>query len=281
MSEPVIIIGAARSGTKFLRDTLGTSQDAMAIPYDISYVWRYRNESWPDDALAVEACTEAARSYIRRYILGQGGDCPVVLEKTVANCLRVPFVAKVFPEAKFIHLMRDGRDVVASSMRQWQSPVDWRYSLKKARQFPIRNFRYAAWYVGNRLRRLGTRSTRSVWGPRYPGIDDDVATKELAEVCAIQWAKCVDTATRDLQYVPVERVLSVRYEDLVSDESTWRELCEFCGLSDAQAVLVELEKTIRPDTIGKWRNALQPDELDKVLPIILPTLTQHGYAEQD
>ena len=51
MSQIVIIIGAARSGTKYLRDVLATAPNAARVPYDINYIWRYGSESHPDDAL--------------------------------------------------------------------------------------------------------------------------------------------------------------------------------------------------------------------------------------
>ena len=56
----------------------------------------------------------------------QGGDpdadAPVrMLEKTPKNALRVPFLARVFPEARFIYLHRDPRPVLASMMEAWQS----------------------------------------------------------------------------------------------------------------------------------------------------------------
>ena len=44
MSQIVIIIGAARSGTKYLRDVLATAPNAARVPYDINYIWRYGSE---------------------------------------------------------------------------------------------------------------------------------------------------------------------------------------------------------------------------------------------
>jgi hypothetical protein len=41
----------------------------------------------------------------------------VFLEKTPAHCLHAPFIIEVFPQARFIHLVRDGRAVVASLLR--------------------------------------------------------------------------------------------------------------------------------------------------------------------
>jgi len=50
----------------------------------------------------------------------------ILLEKTPAHALYVPQIAWFLPEARFIHIMRDGRDVVASLMAAGNSwGEDW------------------------------------------------------------------------------------------------------------------------------------------------------------
>ncbi len=44
-----------------------------------------------------------------------------MLEKTPKNALRIPFLAKVFPEARFIYLHRDPHQVLSSMMEGWES----------------------------------------------------------------------------------------------------------------------------------------------------------------
>jgi hypothetical protein len=139
----VVIIGAARSGTKFLRDTLAAGTGVAAVPYDMNYVWRHGNERHPDDALPSSACGPAQQRYIlerlRRYAVRHSGldDPSVLIEKTVSNGLRIPFVAAAVPDARFIHLVRDGRDVVESAERMWQAPADWKYLLRKLGYYPL------------------------------------------------------------------------------------------------------------------------------------------------
>jgi hypothetical protein len=130
MTRYIIIIGAARSGTKILRDVLAEASGMGCVPYDIGFVWRYGNQQVPHDVLDPATVTPRIQRFVRRYVdryARSGGD--VVIEKTVGNTLRVPFVHAVMPDAAFVHLVRDGMDVVESARRQWSAPPDREYLL--------------------------------------------------------------------------------------------------------------------------------------------------------
>ena len=275
----VFVIGAARSGTKFLRDVIGASPEAAVVPYDINYVWRGGNEGFPDDALPA-----AASGLVRQHIAAElsrqakyrDGNS-LLIEKTVSNCLRVPFLDQVFPKAKYIHLLRDGRDVVESAYRMWQEKPDWTYLLRKAKTFPLANYRYAAWYLANVAPRVfRRRSGVRVWGPRYPGIDADLAARPLIEVCAQQWAVCVEYARRDLAALQPERTLTVGYEMLVSDPDVVGRIARFAGIHDAAPVLAAYRNTVRRDIRPGWE-LLQESDRRAVMEIIAPQLSALGY----
>jgi hypothetical protein len=283
---PVFIIGAARSGTKFFRGVLEGSARFRVIPYDVNYVWRTGNERHPDDALPPEALTPAIARYIRRTLprlagLRAPGD-GVLVEKTVSNTLRVDFVRAVYPEGRFVHLVRDGRAVAESALRMWREPPQRGYLLRKLRHFPLANYRYAAWYAGNVLRgRLSGRSGVRVWGPRYPGIDRDLREASLATVCARQWAASVRCASDALERVPEGQRITLRYEDLASGHSGVRRLCEFLSIPDTEAVLERHRSTLQPPQPERWRKGLTPGELEDVLAAAGPELRRLGYADYE
>ncbi|HEV7164546.1 MAG TPA: sulfotransferase [Gammaproteobacteria bacterium] len=275
----VFVIGAARSGTKFLRDVIGASPYAAVVPYDVNYVWRGGNEGFPDDALPAAASAQVrqriAAELCRQAKYGAGKS--LLIEKTVSNCLRIPFLEQVFPEAKYIHLLRDGRDVVESAYRMWREKPDWTYLLRKARTFPLADYRYAAWYLANVASRVfRRRSGVRIWGPRYPGIDADLAARPLIEVCARQWAVCVESARRDLVALPPERVLTVGYEMLVRDLDVVGRIASFAGIHDAAPVLATYRNTVRRDIRSGWE-LLPESERRAVLEIISPQLSALGY----
>ena len=274
---PVILIGAARSGTKILRDILAASTGVRAVPYDVNYVWRYGAEG--DDMLDPETLTERRAQFIRRTIPRLAGARPgdVVVEKTVSNTLRVPFVDRVFPTARYVHLIRDGRDVAESAMRQWQAPPDWRALTRKLRGMPLANAGYVAWFGSNLLRGLAAgRSGGSVWGPRYPGVDE-AAAQSLATACAHQWVASVERARADLAALPGNRVFEIRYEDMVADPELVGDLARTLDLPDPAAVAAAARTRLCPTPPGAWRKLPDPDRsvFDAVLS---PSLTRLGYT---
>ncbi|MEM9820470.1 MAG: sulfotransferase, partial [Bacteroidota bacterium] len=135
--QPIILIGPARSGTKIMRDTIATHPSIAKVGFDINFIWKRFNEGMSHDALEAEQATDKVQRYIRKYFAKQAEGKPFVIEKTVSNTLRIPFVLRAFPDAKFIFLYRDGRDAVESVVRQWGVAPDNSYLVKKFLSVPF------------------------------------------------------------------------------------------------------------------------------------------------
>jgi hypothetical protein len=279
--EFLILIGAARSGTKLLRDLVARHPDIDRVPYDVNYIWKMGNEDIPHDELPIERLTPEKRNRILNQLY-HFADSPVLIEKTVQNCVRVPFVHSALPDARFIHLIRDGIDVVESSYREWTAPPKWRYILNKARTFPLRSaFGYALSYARDTVRRLlayDRTRTSVTWGPRYQGIDADVTRLQLIEVCAIQWVQSVVQTLHGLDNVPPENVLTIRYEELVSDpDQHLKEIARFVEVNPTFYDQLDLGTIVTTENVGKGKRTLDQDRMDLVLPHMIDTLSLLGY----
>ncbi|MFT5496106.1 MAG: hypothetical protein ACI9TH_001503 [Kiritimatiellia bacterium] len=281
MQDPIIVIGAARSGTKFIRDILGASHDLAVVPYDVNFIWRLGNEQVPHDRLTPEQVSDALAQTLQHRLARAARlkrtDKRRMIEKTVSNTIRVPFVNRVFPRARYIQLIRDGRDVTESSARQWQAATDWPYLLGKLTYFPLTNMRYASRFALDRLRGSKNKKHVAIWGPKYPGIEDDLSREGVVSVCARQWTCCVEQAQADLAAIPEERVMTVRYEDLVASEEPFAALCHFAGLSDTAHVMEAYRARVLRDTSGKWQSRMDEMARQQMLEIITPTLDKLGY----
>lgn len=283
LPNSVVIIGAPRSGTNMLRDVLTSLPGACTWPCDeINYVWRHGNAARPDDEFLAEHATPRVQEYIRRafHSLARREGAAWIVEKTCANSLRVGFVDRILPNAKYIFLVRDGRDAVASAMSRWTAPMDWQYIASKARHVPLTDLpRYACSYASNRVRRLLSPDQRlATWGPRFRGMQDFLAEKTLAEVCAAQWERCVSKARMDLGEIESSRVIHVKYEEFVTEPiSELQRLQQFLMIDAPPGTQRHATAKISNRSVGKARTALSARTLTQISPIIEPLLSQLGY----
>jgi len=283
---PVVIVGAGRSGTNMLRDAL-TALDGFATwPCDeINPIWRHGNLRWPDDAIPPERAIQA-RDYIRRAfkrIWRETGKPRFVVEKTCANSLRVPFVDTVIPEARYIHIVRDGVDVVASAQKRWRGEMEMAsmpYYLAKLRYAPWSDIpAYGLSFVKNRIAIMRSSEKRmDVWGPRFP---DMMAMQKsgasLDEICATQWVRCVEAAEDALGAMPDGKALTLNYEAVTAEPArTLGQILRFLADDRDMAEIQRAVADISPHSVGKGRKALEGDA-GRLMDIMRPTLVRHGY----
>lgn len=276
--QPVVIIGAARSGTKLLRDTLATHPDVASVPFDINFVWKYGNEKINHDELTPDMAFEKNSYFIRKYLQNYAGSVPLLIEKTVSNTIRVPFVDKILPEAKYIHIIRDGKDVVESVYRQWGTIPPKGYLLAKLKSFPfINGFQYGCNYFMDlaRIKLTGKGKEDYVWGVKYPGYENDLKNCDTFEFCAHQWAYCVQRSLNDFSQIDKNRQLTIRYENfVVNPQEEIRKISRFLEISSFDHFDLS---NIRKDNIGKSVRNISDEAWSKILPIIQPGLEALGY----
>jgi hypothetical protein len=281
--QPVVIIGAGRSGTNMLRDLLIQLPGFGTWPCDeINYIWRHGNIREDTDEFGTNLATVPVQIYIRHAFskLAQRQFLSYIVEKTCANSLRVEFVHRVFPNAWFIHLVRDGRDVVNSAQKRWTAPLDLPYLLQKARFVPVTDLPYySSRYLSNRIYRLFSRERRvAFWGPCFTGMTEMLQYHSLVEVCAMQWQRCVSKAEQGFRLIDTVRVHQLRYEDIVTHpESELRRLGAFLDVDISEQKIRELAQHVSPKSIGNWKKELDQKTLSLILPLMCETLEQYGY----
>lgn len=250
-AQLVFLIGAARSGTKFLRDTLAASEAIAAVPYDINYVWRHGNERLDHDALPVEAAGPKQAARVRRQIerfAPVERSTRMIVEKTVSNTLRVPYIHALFPNARFIYLEREPKAVIESSFRQWTKPPDKSYLFQKFRYFPLSEWRYALWFLKSQLH----RGDEPVWGPRYPKMALDVEEHGVEYAVAQQWLQCVTCAREGL---PLDRTFLLSYSDLAQGGPGFASLLNWLTVGDDRSVTAYRENNLR-DPASTWPGSI-------------------------
>jgi protein-tyrosine sulfotransferase len=157
----VVIGGAPRSGTTLLRTLLGRHPMLASGPETTVFLRRISSPATVGERLGlnsvqIEQWQRETRSQtefierVHRSILERSGKA-IWVEKTPKNVGRFNFVRRRFPQAKLVHIIRDGRDVVCSLRRTpfakldhlpWESfqaaqrcAVQWRSSVRAGLRF--------------------------------------------------------------------------------------------------------------------------------------------------
>lgn len=281
--SPLVIIGAPRSGTNMLRDILTQLPGLATWPCDeINYVWRHGNLRHPSDEIPPERARPEVQRYIRQQFdwVARRYGADVVVEKTCANSLRVPFVDRVVPEARYLFIRRDGLDAVGSAMDRWTAPLDIPYLARKARFVPRTDLPFhAGRYFWSRLYRLFSREKRlAFWGPQMDDMDALLQRHPLDEVCAIQWQRCVEQARDAFQAMDGARWLEVGYEDFVArPREELERILDFMGMEVDPTVRATAVSGVKASSVGKGRAALSPEACERLGKLVGTTLDRFGY----
>jgi hypothetical protein len=275
---PVVILGAARSGTNMLRDVLCRLPGAATWPCDeINPIWRHGNLRHPDDAFPAAFARPEVRAFIRGRFARQARRTGAswLVEKTCANTLRVGFVDAVLPEARYLHISREGLDAVGSAMKRWGADLNLGYTLRKARYVPPSDLpHYLGGFLANRLSRAfsggGERRLRT-WGPRFPGMEEVARERPLAELCAHQWRACEEHTHEQLAAVPAARRHALRYEEVVADpEAALAGIRAFLGADWSAEAMQAAVAGVRRDSVGKGKTAFSDEEVAALERILEP-----------
>lgn len=268
-----------------LRDAMTRLDGVDTWPCDeINPIWRHGNISWPNDEIPPERATQSVKRFIRNAFRRIWRDCSkpgIVIEKTCANTLRVPFIDAVLPEAKYIHIVRDGVDVVASAQKRWRGDLEvpsFQYYWSKIKYAPVVDLPAYSWrFLKNRIAmRRNSDSRMDIWGPHFEGMDD-MAESPLDEVCAAQWQACVGKTGAALAAMDPSRVHTVHYEDVTADPArALSEIMQFLNSPRSDEAITEAVSSVSRRSVGKGRQNLSGD-VDRLLGIMRPALERYGY----
>lgn len=286
-NPPIIIIGAGRSGTNILRDSICSMQGFETWPCDeINYIWRHGNIAKNTDRFTAEDARPAVRKYIKGAFesFQRKSEAECVVEKTCASSLKVPFIEAIFPGAKYIFLIRDGRDVASSAKQRWTASLELKYIWKKVKYVPVSDIPYYGFrYFINRIKKFFSSEKRlAFWGPIYPGMMEDLQKDSLIEVCGKQWAACVKTAYKDLSQIDSDRVHMMNYETFVSNpmEQMIR-VMDFIGVKVAEEEVKDSVAKVSARSIGNYKKHISPDDLEKLNGIVEPVMADiYGKIEK-
>ena len=282
----IFVIGAPRSGTNMLRDMVTSFKGVKTWPCDeINYILRHGNLLHPTDEFSEKQATPKVKNYLKSTFEKFANDlnAELIIEKTCANSLRVPFLNNVFPEAKYIFILRDGIDATGSAKLRWTAKLDLGYIFKKVRFVPKTDLLYLGMrYLWARLHRFFSKEKRlAFWGPELNDMQSILKKHSLNEVCALQWQQCVEKADRALKLLPQGQVCRVQYETFVKEPKLeLSRILNFMGIEASGQQLEQAVVGVSSESVGKGRQLLGKDEVKNLENLVGVTLSKFGYINK-
>jgi sulfotransferase family protein len=276
---PLFLLGTQRSGTTWLGKLLSALPGA-AYWIEPRHVWTRGNAYRPDDLLTASDATPAIKQRIRRtftrFVADQ--DCTRLVEKTPSNCLRVPFIHEIFPEAKILLVIRDGRSVIAATERMQRKNTPASKITQRMREMPLWEWPSATPVLVDTMRARVLRKPLRYWGPRPPGWRQWTHEHSPEVIRAKQWAHTIKPCWESCQALPESSWACVRFESLVSDPAAvLRKALEHLDVQGAEGVLEQAGSSSKPSKAFGWRDELASEILNCVRPHLEPTLRLLGY----
>jgi len=284
LRPPIILFGNFRSGTSIVQQVVAAHPDVVAW-YEPNSLWLCADPAREHDEFEESDATDRVKRYVRRRFLRyqhDHGDA-VVIEKSPHNILRIPYVKAILPEATFMYMTRDPFSFISSVELKWQRPVTTTGAIRRLRETPLRQVHhYAAKYGRQQFAKRVQRSRYlPAWGPRYRGLQEDLASTDMLTVIARQWAEGSRRAEQALAAFDDGAVLRLRYEDFVADPvADLERICAHCGLAMTTEMVTAARANVAPDRTRKWQR-LDPQDLARVIPELREEMQRHGYEVPD
>ena len=262
-TKPILIIGAPGSGTTLLYQTLCSHRDLAYINHNMlragilrhgrlvgdrrrallmlqNLIHRDPASNLPlGDALWIKYFgdynymtekdySEEMAGYFRKKVLQVQNlwGRPRFVDKTLVNCFRVRLLNSIFPDAKFLHIIRDGRAVAFSILNKIEITGD----------------RFALFDVG----------FKDILGDKYQPERPELYNYGLA------WGEFVIRG-REASAVAQDRYYEVRYENLITEPyNELKNIVDFCELDWYN----EFEEKIPPtqNMNEKWKQKASKEQ---------------------
>ena len=271
--SPIYIVGTGRSGTTVLGKLLCVHMEVMFLN-EPKAIWHYaiRNEdligSYTDAPTKVRLDTNDATpqamsklNKVYNAALWTSG-ANQIIDKYPELIFRTEFVSRLFPDAKFVVIIRDGVDA-CTSVTQWSN-----------RHKVIAHDGIEDWW-GKNDRKWNLLVSQLIDEHQDLVIFKEklVNTKSHEDRAAVEWILAMREAKKVL--LNRSKVLSISYEALCEDsEKTISELLRFCSL--------QLDPSVTKYSREVLHDSPRYGELQLLPELVGPfihTLIEMGYSE--
>ena len=252
-----LVFGCARSGTSILGELIAAHPQVKYV-FEAHDVWNAADmgENESHRLTAAQASPSTMRG-IRQWFQQQCDGTRLLVEKNPRSVLRIPLIREVMPEARLVHIVRDGRDVACSMVP-------------------------------------GCGGSR--WEHLKPPSWQELSRREHGAVrCAFAWKEIMDIALADLADQPhlqvryedlVRRPRATARSVMEYLRLEWTpsiaDFCEYISNDTAGTYQAKHQlhwsRADHRERIGRWRENLTVEEQRTINDMLAPLLDRLGYV---
>jgi omega-hydroxy-beta-dihydromenaquinone-9 sulfotransferase len=170
----------------------------------------------------------------------------------ITGWCRLGYLHEVFPDARFIHVMRDGRAVASSLMhvgfwRGWYGPQGWRAGLLSPED-------------------------QAVW---------ESYDRSFAALAALEWRIQMRAMDAARQQLDPSQFLEVKYESFCDQPmATFERVLRFADLPPSPALERAVKDAKIRSTSNRWRDDLAPVQQVILDDVLRDDLRRYGYHDE-
>lgn len=287
--KPIIIVGSGRCGSTLFHRLLANHEQVMWLSgFSLKFPDKPRWNRWAVTALDNPLMKRLFGDRVRpgesyrfwdRYAYGFSEPCRDLLRTDVSTRVkkqlrsafaatlsprrhrlllkitgwcRLGYLNEVFPDARFIHMMRDGRAVASSLLhvgfwRGWYGPQGWRAGLLSAED-------------------------QALW---------ESYDRSFAALAAIEWRIQMRALEAARQQLDPARFLEVKYESFCDQPmATFEQVLRFAELPSSPALEQAVKAAKIKSTSNRWRDDLAPNQQVILDDLLRDDLVRYGYGDR-
>ncbi len=270
--KPIFIIGTGRSGSTILGVVLSIHRD-IGFLNEPKALW---HTIYPEEDVTGSYSRDHAKYRLDERDVSEevkitakrlfGAYMTFTLSKRVVDknpelIFRVPFVREIFPDAKFVFLVRNGWDT-CHSIKIWSKRNGIRFNGEV----------YDWWGVNNRKWKLMLGQLLNS-DPAFSGIVDVVSAFSVhTDMAAVEWVVTMREGLKQMEKNP-DCIYMVRYEDLTRNpRDVLSKLLAFCDLKYDERLFGYAEQILTPA-----RSHPNSEVNSAIRPLFDETLRSLGY----
>lgn len=259
ISRPVFVLGCPRSGTTYLGSLL------EALPRTTYFfeppAFKYYARLVYEGKVSRGAVRRTYRNGFRALMLAAPGNGGRIVEKNPPHTWIAESLMEVFPDASFVIIDRDGRDVAASLL---EKPWHLTASLSLKRREP----------------------GEYIYGPYPHFYIEPERSEEFATTCDIHrciwiWRRHVEETERLRSVLPAKYCHYIKYEELINRPiGVLGDLLGFLDMCDgvSRGRILRAAESGRSSSIGRWQQKLYKRDIDVVFGEAGNAMSRLGYC---